>query len=141
MKYTVMQTASVNDITATRTYAPASSPNNEVPVNPFVGITRKETSMLLNRLNRSVKRSSDMQVKVLLLDPLYSGSLSFLFLVFLNHRHEADPGQNNDQDTQYHQIDIPVGDLGQLDAQRILIGKEEVRPEIDVLQFTVKIGR
>ena len=66
-------------------------------------------------------------------DPLYSGSLSFLFLVFLNHRHEADP--------QYHQIDIPVGDLGQLDAQRILVGKEEIRPEIDVLQFTVEIGR
>ena len=82
-----------------------------------------------------------MQVKVLLLDPLYSGSLSFLFLVFLNHRHEADPGQNNDQDAQYHQIDIPVGDLGQLDTQRILVGKEEVRPEIDVLQFTVEIGR
>lgn len=74
-------------------------------------------------------------------DPLYSGSLSFLFLVFLNHRHEADPGQNNDQDAQYHQIDIPVSDLGQLDAQRILVGKEEVRPEIDVLQFTVEIGR
>ncbi len=61
--------------------------------------------------------------------------------VFPYQRIETDKRKDDDDDTKDHQVDIPLGDRRDLDPQRIVVGKEEVRPEIDVHQFAVKISR
>lgn len=58
-----------------------------------------------------------------------------------DQRIETDECQYDNDDSQDQQINVPLGDRRDLDAQRVVVGEEEVGPEVDVLKLSVEIGR